>query len=77
MAQSVLQTLSVVRDQIETGARNLESVGDSNARKINTSLSIDQIGGGKATRTRLIENRSVNSLQEKSYIEQITKAREG
>ncbi len=73
MTESVKQTLSVVREQIDVGARNLESMGDPNARRISTSLQIDQIGGSKAHRTSLVESRSVNPLQEKAYIEQVTR----
>ncbi len=73
MAKSVEQTLSLVREQIDVGARNLELVGDPNARRINTSLTVDQIGGSKAHRTSLSESRSVNILQERAYVEQVTK----
>jgi len=73
MAKSVEQTLSLVREQIDVGARNLELVGDPNARRISTSLTVDQLGGSKAHRTSLSESRSVNILQERAYVEQVTK----
>ncbi|WP_322777003.1 FlgK family flagellar hook-associated protein, partial [Candidatus Megaera venefica] len=73
MSESVRQTLSLVREQIDVGARNLELVGDPNARRITTSLTVDQIGGSKAHRTSLSESRSVSILQERAYVEQVTK----
>jgi len=73
MAKSIEQTLSLVREQIDVGARNLGSAGNPNARRIDTSLTVDQIGGSKAYRTSLSESRSVNLLQERAYIEQVTK----
>lgn len=73
MSESVRQTLSLVREQIDVGARNLELVGDHNARRITTSLTVDQIGGSKAHRTSLSESRSVSILQERAYVEQVTK----
>jgi len=73
MAKSIAQTLGVVREQLDVGARNLELVGDPNARRISTSLNVDQIGGSKAYRVSLSESRSVNLLQEKAYIEQVTR----
>ena len=73
MSESVRQTLSLVREQIDVGARNLELVGDPNARRITTSLTVDQIGGSKTHRTSLSESRSVNILQERAYVEQVTR----
>ena len=73
MTKSVEQTLSLVREQIDVGARNLGSAGDPNARRIDTSLTVDQIGGSKAYRTSLSESRSVNILQERAHVEQVTK----
>ena len=43
MAKSIEQTLSLVREQIDVGARNLGSAGNPNARRIDTSLTVDQM----------------------------------
>ncbi|GAB4162686.1 MAG: hypothetical protein Tsb006_1100 [Rickettsiaceae bacterium] len=71
-AANVGQSLSEVRKQIDVGAYNLERLGDPSARRIDTSLKVDQLGDG-SYRTSMVETRVSNPLQEKAYIEQVTK----
>ena len=72
MTKSIAQTMNTVQQMLDTGpASNLQNLENKSARALVSSMQVDHIGG--ALRTNPTLTRPSNPLQEKAYIDQVSK----
>ena len=77
MGSTTQQVLtSVLKDQIGAVEYNLARAGDPNARKIDSQINISNVGGGKAIRVSVYDNRNVDKFQETVLLGNLTKLEE-
>ena len=71
---SIAQTLSTLDQMIDNGpASNIQRSADKSAKRLDSSMQVDYIGGSGALRTSSILTRPSNPLQEKVYIDQVSR----
>ena len=72
MTKSIAQTINTVQQMLNTGpASNLQNLENKSASALVSSMQVDHIGG--ALRTSPTLTRPSNPLQEKAYINQVSK----